>query len=94
MDDNIITGNFNYDYHDNQNIAHPYYTILYYTPPVGCVPVASHYLNICMYVQYNHLNKISPYSNSNFHSPINMTCCTEKCSIKHMLFKMAWCSGN
>ena len=25
LDDMIITGNFNHDYHDNQNIAHPYY---------------------------------------------------------------------
>ena len=24
MDDMIITGNVNHDYHDNQNIAHPY----------------------------------------------------------------------
>ena len=25
LDDTIITGNFNHDYHDNQNIAHPYF---------------------------------------------------------------------
>ena len=28
LDDKSITGNFNNDYHDNQNIAHPYYGVL------------------------------------------------------------------
>ena len=27
----IITGNFNHDYHDNQNIAHPYFQVLFAT---------------------------------------------------------------
>ena len=28
LDDKIITGNFNHDYHNNRNIAHPYYGVL------------------------------------------------------------------
>ena len=31
LDDMIITGNFNHDYHDNQNIAHPYAIVFIFT---------------------------------------------------------------